>query len=190
MDYMDQIEKLYKYFEFNLEINLMHSLINMKHSFNNDFNLIGCFLKDYLIVKTGRKMPNDEYLYDEFVLYFEEQSKALLSEFLVNDLVKYSKYYLSIVFEDFTDENITMTVSTINSCFALEYYPVVMKILNKYYSGGFTSQNFKIILESIVDVVIKNFESMDILEIKPNELEEQIKIAALKKSYSVERSLV
>ena len=190
MEYMDQIEKLYKYFEFNLEINLMHSMTDLKHRFNNDFNLIGCFLKDYLVVKTGKKLDNDEYLYDEFVMFFEQESKTLPSEFLINEIVKYSKYYLSIVFEDFTDENIQIAVSTINSCFALEYYPVIMKILNKYYSGGLTVQNFKILLDSVVDVAIKNFEQTDILEIKPHELEDQIKKTAIQKSYNLERAMV
>ncbi len=186
MDYMDQIEKLYKYFEFNLELNLMHSLVEMKHQFNNDFNLIGCFLKDYLVVKTNKTLLSDEDLYEEFVLYFENESKTLPSEFLINDIVKYSKYYLSIVFEDFSDENIMIAVSTVNSCFAMEYYPVIMKVLNKYYSGGFSVQNFKIVLDSIVDVVLKNFEQTDILEITPIELEEEIKKTVLSKQYKLE----
>ena len=188
MEYMDQIEKLYKYFEFNLEIELMHSLIDMKHRFNNDFNLIGCFLKDYLILKTNKKPADDTYLYDEFVMYFENESRALPSELIVNDIIKYSKIYLSIFFEDFTGENIMIAVSTINSCFALEYYPVLMKIISKYYSGGFTVQNFKILLDSIVDVVLKNFEQMEDNDLELPELEKQIKKTALQKSYCLERS--
>ena len=189
MEYLEQVEKLYKYLEFNLEIELMHSMIDLKHRFNNDLNLIGCFLKDYLIVKTNKKLPNDADLYDEFILYFEDETKAFPSEFVINELVKYSRYYLSIVFEDFTDENILIAVSTINSCFALEYYPVIMKILNKYYQGGFTFQKFKMLLESVVDVAIKNFEESDILDMQPVEIEDQVKRTAVMKSRVLERAL-
>ena len=183
MEYIDQIERLYKYFEFNLELNLMRSLVNLKHSFNNDLNLLGCFLKDYLVIQTNKKLDEKADLYDEFILYFEKESKVLPCEYIVNEIIKYSKYYLSIVFEDFTDENILIAVSTINSCFALEYYPVIMKILDKFYSGRLTQNKFKILLESVVDVAIKNFEQTDILDIEPRELEEQIKDSAKEKVY-------
>ena len=190
MDYMDQIERLYKYFEYNLEFNLMRSMIDLKHSYNNDYNLIGCFLKDFVIVKTGKKLASDDDLYDEFILYFSEESKRLPVEYIINEMVKYSKYYLSIVFEDFTDDNILIAVSTINSCFALEYYPIIMKTLDRYYSGAMTPKKFKVMLDSIVDVAIKNFEEYDILEILPDELEHQVKATAKHKYFNSERALV
>ena len=190
MDYMEQVEKLYKYFEYNLDLNLMRSLIELKHNYNNDLNLVGCYLKDFLIIKSGKKIKSDNDLYDEFVLYIEEESNRLPSEYIINELIKFSKYYISIVFEDFTDSNILIAVSTINSCFALEYYPIIMKTLDRYYSGALTPKKFKIMLDSIVDVAIKNFEESDILEILPDELESQVKTAAKHKYFSVERTLV
>ena len=189
MDYLEQTEKLYKYFEFNLEINLLRKVIDMKHNFNNDYNLIACFLKDYLVVVANKKIA-DSSLYDEFVLYFEKEIKLLPKEFIINEFIKYSKYYLSIVFEDFTDNDILIAVSTVNACFAIEYYPILMKTMDKYYSNLIDKKQFKALLDSIVDVAIKNFEEYDIVGIEPVELEQQVELSAQTKIQIQERLLV
>ena len=190
MEYIDQVEKLFKYFECNLGLDLVRSIIKLKRSFNNDYNLIGCFLKDYLMVKNYKKVTDEDDLADEFILYFEQESSRFPKEYLINEIIKYSKYYLSIVFEDFRDSDILIAISTINSCFAIEYYPIFMKILNKFYSHGITERQFKILLESVVDVAIKNFEEFEVSEFSQDELEQQVKKTASNKVYSKEGMLV
>jgi len=190
MEYIEQVERIYKYFEYNLDFNFMRSMIEMKHEFNNDLNLIGCFFKDYLIVKNPSKVPDDDKVADEFILYFEDETSKFPCEYSINEIRKYAKYYLSIVFEDFNDENILITVSTVNSCFAMQYYPVIMRLLNKHYNQNLIGRRFKLMLDSLVDIAIDNFESSDDEDMKVDEIEAKIRKLTVEKSLSAERTLV
>ena len=71
MDYILQIEKIITYLKLNYSPAELLILDVIKRKFNQDFNLLGCFLKDYLILKTAKNVDDSE-LYDNFVLYFEE----------------------------------------------------------------------------------------------------------------------
>lgn len=184
MDYIEQIEKLYKYFEFNLEFNLMRSLINMKHDFNDDLNLIGCFIKDFLTAKNSGIVSDDEYIYNDFVLYFEKTKEK--SNEIVEDIIAYSKYYLGIVFEDFKDKEILNVVSTVNSCYALEYYPHLMKLLDKYYNQKMDVNRFDMMLKFIVEAAIKKLEVDDCEEDIKN-LETEINKTVFNDSFDFER---
>ena len=128
MDYVLQIEKLLKYLELNLEFQDMYFVKNLIRRFNNDLNLFGCFLKDFLIITNDGKISNDEEIYNDFVLYFEKTNfkKTLLK---LDDL---SNFYLMIVFEECNDEELLSVISTINACFSLQHYPYLMKLMSEY----------------------------------------------------------
>lgn len=187
MDYIDQVEKLYKYFEFNLELNLMRSLIEMKHDFNDDLNLIGCFIKDYITVKNSGIVSDDNFLYNDFVVYFEKTKEK--SQEIIEDIIAYSKYYLGIVFEDFKDKDILNVVSTVNSCYAIEYYPHLMKLFDKYYNQKMDVNRFEMMLKFITDVAIKRLEDDDCDE-DIEYLEAQINHTIFDDSFGFERIAV
>ena len=93
MDYILQMEKLFKFFEFNLELEQMHILLKIKRNFNNDLNLMGCFLKDYLAIQNSGTITQDENLYNDFVLfyailYYLYYFRAFLKPFLLFRLKK------------------------------------------------------------------------------------------------------
>ena len=182
MEYIDQIEKLYNYLECNLQLYLVRSVFKLKHNFNNDCNLLGCFLKDYLTIKNYEKTVDEYNLCEEFISYFEAESSKLPSEYIINDMIKFGNYYLSIVFEDIRNSEISIAASTINSCFAIEYYPILMKIMDKFYSNSITERKLKILSESLVDVVIHNYEQAKEFSYTNDELEKQVHITAKEKA--------
>ncbi len=158
MEYMSQIEKLYKFFEFTLEFEDVRLMYKMKHSFNNDLNLIGCFLKDFLTIKRNGIIPDDKAIYNNIVLWLEENENN--SKNNIKEIYEYSKYYLKIIFEEFDDKEVSCAVSTINACFAIDVYPNLMYILNEYYIHKADIQTLYKMLELLTDIVLKRYEKI------------------------------
>ncbi len=172
MEYISQIEKLYKFFEFTLDFEEVHLMYKMKHSFNDDLNLIGCFFKDFLTIKQDGVIPDDESIYDNFVLWFEENS--INSKQNIKEVYEYSIYYLKIIFEEFEDNEAQCAVSTINACFAIDVYPNLMCIFYKYYIQKTDTQTFYSMLKSITDIVLKRYEKVSDNILKYKDLNERI----------------
>ena len=156
MDYILQIEKIISYLKLNYSTAELLILDVIKRKFNQDFNLIGCFLKDYLILKTSNHIEDSE-LYDNFVLYFE-QNITFKDKFL-KELNKYANYYLMIVFEKVENIEINCAVSTINSCYYMEAYPLLMEILDNYFNEMVDYNTIYSMLKSLVNVVLYDFEN-------------------------------
>ena len=93
-----QTEKIFKYLDLNIEIEDKITISKIKQIFNNDLNLFGCFIKDFLMIKNPNKTIEDECLYNNFVLYFENviTKNEIKKELLV--IYNFEKYYLTIVF--------------------------------------------------------------------------------------------
>lgn len=158
MDYILQMEKIIKYLEFNLELELMQDILSVKRDFNNDLNLLGCFIKDFLYLENDGRMTSDENLYRDFVFCFEKYlNKSHVSE-LIMKLKKYSKYYLALVFEDTKDRVLLTAIATINSCSMIEYYPFVMELMDEYQSQNIGKSHFILMLQLITDMVVSNFD--------------------------------
>lgn len=157
MDYIEQVEKVFNYLKFNLEFDELEKLLNFKKNFNNDLNLIGCFLKDYLILHSIRKNFSNEELYNTFVLYFEENINN--KKQILNKIIKFSKYYIMLVFENCDDIEILTSISTINACYCLECYPLVMKIFDKYFENRIERCVLIKKLHNISNLVLEKFEN-------------------------------
>lgn len=157
MDYIFQVEKIFKFLEFNLDFQEAQLLMYIKRRFNNDLNLFGCFIKDYIIVNT-LKIPDDNELYDDFVLFFLKNS----SKDNIKLLDKYSQCYLSIVFEDCDNEDILEAITTANACFMMEAYPALMKILYNYYHQKIDVNILQSMLQFTKDYVINKFDSQKV----------------------------
>ena len=74
-------------------------------------------------------------------------------------MYEYSKHYLTIVFEETEDENLMNALSTINACFALDCYPFLMELLDDFKNKRIDSNSFYMMLQSIVEVVLKRYEN-------------------------------
>ena len=123
MDYILQIEKMFKYLSFNLEMADMRTLSKLKKTFNNDLNLIGCYIKDFLTLENNGKISNDEEVYNDFVLCFEKYKNQNNEISLINKIIQYGTYYIMLVFEETNDRVLLNTIVSVNSCFNIEYYP-------------------------------------------------------------------
>ena len=174
MDYILQIEKLNKYLDFNLEPKDKLLLKQLNMSFNNDLNLIGCFLKDFLTLENNGKISDDEYIYNDFVLCFEKYKDKNQELELLNKILEYSEYYLTIAFEDTQDRVLLNTIVSINSCFSMEYYPFMMELMDKKLNNKIDSISFALMLQFITDIVFKNFESQKQSEINLLDLREKL----------------
>ena len=156
MDYILQIEKIITYLKLNYSPAELLILDVIKRKFNQDFNLLGCFLKDYLILKTAKNIDDSE-LYDNFVLYFEENIE--LRDVFLKDLNNYANYYLMIVFEKVENVEINCAISTINSCYCMGCYPLLMEILDNYFNEIVDYNTIYSMLKSLVNVVLYDFEN-------------------------------
>ena len=157
MDYIEQVEKVFNYLKFNLEFDELEKLLNFKKNFNNDLNLIGCFLKDYLILHSVRENFSNEELYNTFVLYFEKNINN--KKQILNNIVKFSNYYIMLVFEKCNDIEILTAISTINACYCLECYPLVMKILDEYFEKRIERCVLIKKLHKISNLTLEKFEN-------------------------------
>ena len=180
MDYMVQTEKIFKYLDLNIEIEDKITISKIKQIFNNDLNLFGCFIKDFLMIKNPNKTIEDECLYNDFVLYFENviTKKEIKKELL--EIYNFGKYYLTIVFEDTNDIELQNTILIVNSCFALDSYPYLMILQDKYKKKEINKNSYILMLQSISDVILKTFENPNNLSIKFNETDIAKKISNTK----------
>jgi len=76
----------------------------------------------------------------------------------LDELSSYSKHYLSIVFEEEENENILNTIQVINSCFALDAYPALMDIMEKYKNKKIDGILFSSMLQLLTNTVLDRFE--------------------------------
>ena len=91
MDYILQIEKLFKYFEFNLNLEETRILYKIKRNFNNELNLLGCFVKDYLTIKNSGNVSEDNNIYNDFVILFENlKENHSTQEFFIHSFTESS----------------------------------------------------------------------------------------------------
>lgn len=174
MDYILQMEKLYKFLEFTLDFSEIRVMYNIKHKFNNDLNLFASFIKDFLTIKNNGVISSDDALYDDFVIWLENGCEN--KEKCIKEISEYAKYYLMIVFEDIEDENVLSAISTINACFAIDCYPNLMSAFNKYYNHRMDRNIFYKMLELITDVVLKRYEEFEGSVLSFIDLEEKLKL--------------
>lgn len=162
MDYILQTEKIFKFLEFNLELPHAKSLLKFKKIFNNDLNLIGGYIKDFLTLQNNGKVSDDDYIYNDFVLCFESSKNK--NQF-INKLINYANYYITLVFEDTKDRVLLNTIVSVNSCFNMEYYPFLMELMDKYLNKKIDGISYALMLQFITDTVFKYFEEEKAVEV-------------------------
>ncbi len=158
MDYILQMEKIMEYLKLNLDIELMRDILSVKRDFNNDLNLLGCFIKDFLNLENEGKITDDENLYRDFVFCFEKYLNERHLIELVSKFKRYAKLYLMLVFEDTKDRVLLTAIATINSCSMIEYYPFLMELTDEYQNNKIDKSHFILMLQLITDMVVANYD--------------------------------
>ena len=157
MDYILQTEKLFSYLKFNFDQSDYLKIDSIKRKFSQDFNLIGCFVKDFLILKLEKRNIPDEKLYETFVLFFEKNISS--KNRILEELNTFGEYYLMLVFENCENPEILSAISTINLCYCMEVYPLLMQILDNYFNEIVDYNTIYSMLKSLVNVVLYDFEN-------------------------------
>ena len=176
MDYILQMEKLYKFFDFTLNLNEVRMMYNAKRKLNDDLNLFGSFIKDFLTIKNNGKVSDDESLYNDFVLWFE--SVSFETKKVSKEISEFAGYYRMIIFEEAKDDRILSAISTINACFAIDTYPNLMLLLNKYYNHKVDTQELYLMLECLTDIVLNRYENIQENVLSFEDLEKRIENSA------------
>ena len=177
MDYILQAEQICKYLEFNLEPQDIRGIKNtIKKIFCNDLNLFGCFIKDILALENEGRISSDDYVYNDFVLCFEKYKNNNKELSFIEKIIRYSKYYISLIFEQSDDRVLLSTITSINSCYFIEYYPFVMELIDSFTFGKIDRISYALMLQLITDEVFKNFESDKAHEISLIRLRKQLEV--------------
>lgn len=158
MDYIEETGKILKYFDFKMTEQNLILLHSIKKLLNYDYCLIGSFFRDYLTIKNNFNEINDK-IFDEFLLFIDNRNEINT----LYELLEYAKIYNMIVFEKAKDKCALWGISTVNSCYKVEFYPILMQILYMYYNLKTDSQTYNIMLQSLVDITIKSFANPELV---------------------------
>lgn len=113
------------------------------------------FVKDFLTVQNEGEAPKENALYNKFKSYFTTISKYKTPTEIVENLVKYSQYYLSIIKADFEDDEIKEQIVILNSNKGQDAYSYLMEVLDDYNNKLINREVLLEILNMINSIVIK-----------------------------------
>ena len=93
-------------------------------------NLLEAFIKDFLITRTDQDIPNEEAMYNNFKNYFHKISQYQDSKTILENMYKYSQYYLQIINSDFENPEIKEQIELLNKNGGKDTYPYLMEVLD------------------------------------------------------------
>lgn len=107
------------------------------------------FIKDFLTIQNDGKAPNENALYNSFKSYYSNMFKYQDDEKIIRNINKYANYYLKIVSEDFSDEQLKAKISFINNNNGKDTYSYLMEVLDDYENSHITDEMLLDILTMI-----------------------------------------
>lgn len=117
--------------------------------------LLESFIINFLTIQNDGKIPNRKSLYNNFKSYFIRISKYQEELKIIENIYKYSGYYLKIVNADFESEEIKNQINILNKNNGKDAYPYLMEVLDDLASGHINNDIFSDIL-IMVNSFIKN----------------------------------
>jgi uncharacterized protein with ParB-like and HNH nuclease domain/predicted transport protein len=127
----------------------------MEKSFGsfNDSALFDRFMRDYLTVKTGR-IPNIRNVYLDFKKFVTNQKEKTVQQ-VVEDIYRYSKYFVKLVFQTENEEDIKQVLIDINALKVDVSYPFLMEVYNDYEEQKITKDEFISVLKTVESYVFR-----------------------------------
>ncbi|OHR66712.1 hypothetical protein HMPREF3291_01120 [Bacillus sp. HMSC76G11] len=127
----------------------------MEKSFGslNDSTLFDRFMRDYLTVKT-RRIPNIRNVYLDFKKFVSEQKGKTVQQ-IVEDIYRYSKYFVKLVFQMDSDRDINEVLIDINALKVDVSYPFLMEVYNDYEEQKLTKNDLIFILKLVESYVFR-----------------------------------
>jgi len=141
LDPKSQIE-LYTDYWFPMEKNFGHAEYS---------ELFDRFMRDYLTLKTG-KIPNIKNVYSAFKAYAKESVSVTD---LVEDVYRYSKYFVNIALSKEEDKLIAGVLDNINTLKVDVSYPFLLEVYDDYVNEKLSKEEFISILELVESYILR-----------------------------------
>lgn len=126
----------------------------MERSFaKGDPAMFDRFMRDYLTIKNGR-IPNMDDVYTEFKKYVHAQVNSTIEQ-IVEDVHKYSVYYIALAFENAEDRLINDSIKNINYLRVDVSYPFLMEIYRDYIDGIVSRNEFLKVISLVESYVFR-----------------------------------
>ena len=142
--------------EFNLQSELYERFwYPMEQSYGNDYSsYFDWFMRDYLSVKTG-KIPKIGMVYESFKSYVQlDKASDSITE-IVEDIYKFSNYYVNIKLLKEPDTEIREAFRSISKLKVDVSYPYFLPIYDDYSSGVISKNDLLQIIELVESYVFR-----------------------------------
>ena len=127
----------------------------MEQSYGNEYaTRFNWFIRDYLSVKTGI-IPTISQVYEDFKIYVQnDKSSSTITE-VVQDLFKYSGYYVNMVLRKEKNLELKKLFSNILKLKVDVSYPFLLPVYNDYTDEVITVEEFKEIIKLVENYVFR-----------------------------------
>jgi hypothetical protein len=123
--------------------------------------LVKQFIRDFLTIQNSGKIPGEKALYNSFKHYFANISEYQGPQQIIDNLKKYSEFYLKIIQSDFEDCEIKNLILQINENNGQDSYPYLMEVLDDLENNLIDRDAFLEILNMINSFVSKRNDGCD-----------------------------
>jgi uncharacterized protein with ParB-like and HNH nuclease domain/predicted transport protein len=127
----------------------------MEQSYGNEYSTkFDWFMRDYLSVKTG-SIPRIDKVYEEFKTFVQSSKAPSTISEVVQDIFKYSGYYVNMVLRKEKNEDLKKLFSNILKLKVDVSYPFLLPVYNDYGSGLLSVNDFKEIIKLVENYVFR-----------------------------------
>lgn len=156
----------------------------MMDSYKDYMHLFEAFIKDFLITRKDGEAQNKAGLYNNFKYYYYTISKYKDTKAIIDDMFKYSKYYLKIINADFENMEIKEQITILNDIKAKDTYPYLMEVMDDLENSHIDNDAFLNIL-NMINRFINNRKENTIseLEIDFSKLSKELNKMLILKDY-------
>lgn len=127
----------------------------MEKSFGNlnDSALFDRFMRDYLTVKTGR-IPNIQQVYSSFKEYVYQRGDLTVQQ-IVEDIYRFSKYFVKLAFQTEKDKDINQVLMDINTLRVDVSFPFLLEVYDEYENQKLSKSDFISVLKLVEAYVFR-----------------------------------
>lgn len=130
------------------------------NAFKDSGRLLESFIGDFLITRSD-DILNKNNLYNNFKNYYYKISKYQDSQTIIDNIYKYSKYYLKIINSDFENPGIKEQIKILNKNNGKDAYPYLMEVLDDVENSHINTDAFLNIL-IMINSFMKNRQESSI----------------------------
>lgn len=112
------------------------------------------FMRDYLTIKNEGQIPRIKEVYKEFKIFAPISNNQNIEQ-IVKDIAKYSDYFVTLAFEQSTDNEILNAIKDINTLKVEVAYPFLIEILKDFNDNTITREELLLVLRMVESYVFR-----------------------------------